>query len=297
MRRDLPSPTALLAFEACARQLSFKDAAVELNVSPAAVSRQIRNLEDYIGQPLFHRLHRGVELSVAGERLFEPVNQGFAGMAAALASLKSVEGDHQVTIGTTVGFAFYWLMPRLARFSEAWPEVTLNQIVTDEPISFSDSQVDLAVRYGTGQWMGQECRYLFSDRIYPVCSPSFLAASGTPSVIADLADKPLIESHGIPGDHWLDWTTWFRYVGHRAVGIRTRYLNYLIGVQMALNGQGYALGWHSFVGDLVASGQLVKPLDVEVSSPGAFFMTTPTGRPLGVDAALFADWLVAEATD
>ncbi len=252
MRRDLPSPTALLAFEACARLLSFKSASEELNVSPAAVSRQIRNLETYIGQPLFNRLHRGVELSVAGARLFDPVNQGFAGMATAIASLKTVEGDHQVTIGTTMGFAFYWLMPRLARFSEAWPEVTLNQVVTDEPVDFSDGHVHLAVRYGAGQWTGQECRYLFGDRIYPVCSPSFLKASGTPSTVADLADKPLIESHGIPGDHWLDWTTWFHYVGHRAAGIRTRYLNYLIGVQMALNGQGYALGWHSFVADLVA---------------------------------------------
>ncbi len=295
MRRDLPSPTALMAFEACARLLSFKSAAEELNVSPAAVSRQIRNLETYIGQPLFRRLHRGVELSIAGERLFDPVNQGFAGMAAALASLRTIESDHQVTIGTTVGFAFYWLMPRLARFSKARPDVTLNQVVRDEPINFVDDQADLAVRYGTGQWAGQECRYLFSDRIYPVCSPSFLAVSGTPSSVTDLADQPLIESHGIPGDHWLDWTIWFRYVGHRAAGIRNRYLNYLIGVQMALNGQGYALGWHSFVGDLVASGQLVKPLDIEIDSPGAFFMTSPIGRPLAPDAAQFADWLVGEA--
>lgn len=296
MRRNLPSPTALLAFEACARLLSFKAAAVELNVSPAAVSRQIRNLETYIGQPLFQRLHRAVALTAAGERLFDPVNQGFAGMATALDSLKKVESDRQVTIGTTVGFAFYWLMPRLARFSEAYPDVTINQIVRDDPVDFSNGTVDLAVRYGAGQWRGLDCRYLFKDRIYPVCSPSLSSASDAPRTVADLASRPLIESHGIAGDHWLDWATWFRYVGHHTSGIRNRYLNYLIGIQMALNGQGYALGWHSFIGDLVAGGALVKPLDVEIDSPGAFFMTAPVGRSLTPEAAHFADWLVSEAS-
>jgi DNA-binding transcriptional LysR family regulator len=297
MRRNLPSPTALLAFEASARLLSFKRAAEELNVSPAAVSRQIRNLEDYVGVPLFRRLHRRVALTEAGERLSDPVSQGFAGMAAALAGLKTDGGERQVTVGTTVGFAFYWLMPRLARFSEAWPEITLNQIVADEPIDLSDGRADLAVRYGAGRWPGLESRPLFGDRVYPVCSPSYLENTGRPAAVADLAEHPLIESHGIAGDRWLDWTAWFRHVGHRATGMRRRYLNYHIGVQLALDGQGYALGWHSFVGPLVADGRLVKPLDAEVSSPGGFFLTSSAGRTLSSDARLFADWLIAEASE
>ncbi len=297
MRRDLPSPISLLAFEASARLLSFKAAARELNVSPAAVSRQIRNLEDYVGQALFRRLHRKVELTAVGERLFGPVNQGFAGMAAVLASLKVKDSQRHVTVGTTVGFAFYWLMPRLARFSKDWPEITLNQIVTDDPIDQSDGQIDIAVRYGGGRWPGYDGRYLFSDRIYPVCAPSCLDAHGTPFSLSELASMPLIESHGIPGDQWLDWVGWFRYAGHRASGMHTRYLNYLIGVQMALNGQGYALGWHSFVGDLVADGRLVKPLDVEIHSPGAFYLISPVGRPLEGDTALFAEWLISEASN
>ncbi len=295
MRRNLPSPTALLTFEASARFLSLKRAADELNVSAAAVSRQIRNLEEYIGQPLFNRLHRRVELTEAGARLFEPVNQGFSNMAAVLASLRAGESERQVTVGSTGGFAYYWLMPRLAGFSETWPEITLNQIVSDEQIDISDRQADLVVRYGTGQWPDLESRYLFGDRVYPVCSPSHLEKVGIPASVADLAGHPLFDTRGIPGDEWLDWVTWFRYAGHRPINIRRRYLNYLIGVQMALDGQGFVLGWHSFVADLVSQGLLVKPLDIEMRSPGAFFLTSPAGQSLSADAGLFSDWIVAEA--
>lgn len=295
MRRDLPSPTALLAFEASARFLSFKRAAKELNVSPAAVSRQIQNLETYVGLPLFHRLHRQVALTGAGEKLFAPVNQGFAGMVAALASLRAGDQDRQVTIGTTVGFAFFWLMPRLYRFSDAWPEIILNQVVSDEPVDMSDGRVDLAIRYGGGQWPDLESRYLFGDRVYPVCSPSYIAKAGQPVTVADLADHALIDIYGIPGDQWLDWPTWFRYVGHRPTGIRSRFLNYVIGVQMALNGQGFVLGWHSFVGEMVREQRLVRPLDVEIRSPGAFFLTSPAGRSVSPDATLLANWFVSSS--
>ena len=297
MRRDLPSPTALLAFEASSRLLSFKLAAAELNVSSAAVSRQTRNLEEFVGQALFHRLHRRVSLTDAGEQLAGPVGEGFAGMANALAALQAGDGERQVTIGTTVGFAFYWLMPRLARFSENWPDITMNQVVADEPVDFAEGRVDLAVRYGSGQWPGLDSRYLFADQIYPVCSRAFLERSGWPETVADLDSCPLIESHGIAGDQWLDWASWFRYVGHRATGMRRRYLNYHIGVQLALAGEGYALGWHSFVGSLVDEGRLVRPLDVEICSPGAFFLTLPNSRPVSSETRMFADWLVAVAND
>jgi len=295
MRRHLPSPTALLAFEASARLLSFKQAAAELNVSAAAVSRQISNLEDYVGQPLFHRLHRRVELSEAGLKLFDPVNHGFGEMAAALAMLRNVGTERQVTVGTTGGFAFYWLMPRLARFSEAWPKITINQVVADEPIDLVGGAVDLAVRYGTGRWQGLDCRRLFDDTVYPVCSPGYIGRLGAPKTIADLADHPLYDSRGIDGDQWLDWATWFRIAGQPIGGVRGRFLNYLIGVQMALDGRGYVLGWHRFIGQLVDDGRLVRPLDAEIRSPGAFYLTVPARRTLSADAQLFADWIVDEA--
>lgn len=295
MRRNLPSPTALLAFEAAARLLSFKRAADELNVSAAAVSRQIRNLEHYVGQALFHRMHRRVELSDAGAELFDPVNRGFSDMAAALSALRSSGRERQVTVGTTSGFAYYWLMPRLSRFSEAWPEITVNQVITDEPVDLAAGGADLAVRYGAGQWAGLDSRELFADRVYPVCSPDYMARMGAPETPADLADHPLYDSRGIAGDQWVDWPTWFRHAGHPAAGRRGQVLNYLIGVQMALDGKGYVLGWHQFIGDLVAAGRLVRPLDAEIRSPGAFYLTTPAERALSADAQLFADWLAAEA--
>ncbi|WNJ99552.1 LysR substrate-binding domain-containing protein [Thalassospiraceae bacterium LMO-JJ14] len=295
MRRYLPSLTALLTFEACARLLSFTRAAEELGVSPAAVSRQIQNLEAYTGQRLFHRLHRRVELSNAGERLFQPVNRGFSEMAAMLAMLRADDQERQVTVGTTGGFAFYWLMPKLGAFSAAWPEITINQVVADEPIDMQHGEADCAVRYGAGRWPHLDSRFLFDDVVYPVCSPDFLERVGAPKSLEELAGHPLFDSRGIEGDQWLDWATWFREAGHSIGGARGKFLNYLISVQMALEGRGYVLGWHQFVGDLVREGRLVRPLDVEIRSPGAFYLTTPAGRPMSADIQLFADWLIAEA--
>lgn len=295
MRRELPSPTALLAFEASARLLSFKQAAGELNVSPAAVSRQIHNLEEFVGQPLFQRLHRSVALTAAGERLAAPVHEGFVGMAEAIKALRSGLAERQVTVGTTVGFAFYWLMPRLAQFSAARPDITLNQIVADEPVDFARGRADLAVRYGAGKWPGLDARFLFADRIYPVCSPAFLERAGTPESLADLEEHPLLETHGIADDLWLDWATWFRRAGHRASGMRRRYLNYPISVQLALAGEGYALGWHSFIGNLVEEGRLVRPLAAAIESPGAFYLTYPSGREFTDEMLFFTEWLIDAA--
>ena len=296
MRRDLPSPTALLAFEASARLLSFKQAAGELNVSPAAVSRQIHNLEDFVGQPLFQRLHRSVALTAAGERLAAPVHEGFVGMADAIKALQSGQAGRQVTVGTTVGFAFYWLMPRLAQFSSARPDITLNPIVADEQVDFTRTRADLAVRYGAGQWPGLDAHFLFSDQIYPVCSPAFLKRAGAPESVADLDGQPLLETHGIADDLWLDWATWFRHAGHRATGMQRRYLNYPISVQLALAGEGYALGWHSFVGSMVEEGRLVRPLDAAIESPGAFFLTYPRGRDFSDEVKFFTEWLIDVAS-
>ena len=296
MRRFLPSLTALLTFEACARLLSFSRAAEELGVSAAAVSRQIQNLEDYTGQRLFHRLHRRVELSVAGEKLFSPVNRGFSEMAAMLAILREDRQERQVTVGTTGGFAFYWLMPRLGAFSEKWPDITLNQVVADEVIDMQRGEVDCTVRYGAGRWLGLESRFLFNDTVYPVCSPSFIERVGAPTSLSELAEQPLFDSRGIEGDEWLDWSTWFRHAGHSIGGVQGRVLNYLIGVQLALDGRGFVLGWHSFVDELVKEGRLVKPLDVTIHSPGAFYLTSPSSRPLSADVELFADWLISEAS-
>ena len=153
------------------------------------------------------------------------------------------------------------------------------------------------MRYGTGQWPGLDAQYLFADRIYPVCSPAFLDRTGVPKTVADLDSQTLLETHGITGDQWLDWATWFRYAGHRATGMRRRYLNYHISVQLALAGEGYALGWHSFVGDLVEEGRLVRPLDVDIGSPGAFYLTLPNNRPVSADTKVFADWLLEISAD
>lgn len=295
MKRILPPLTALLTFESAARLLSFKRAAAELTVSEAAVSRQIRNLEDYIGVPVFHRHHRRVELTEAGQRLFDPVNRGFGDMASVLSALKETPQERVVTVGTTGAFAFYWLMPRLAKFSEAWPDITVNHLIADEVVDLQSGAADVAIRYGAGVWRGLESTLLFKDRIYPVCSPDYLVTIPEPNNPQDLLAYPLFDARSIEGDDWVDWPAWFRLLGQPIGGMRGQYLNYLIGLQMALDHKGFVLGWHQFVADLVAEGRLVRPLDLEVQSPGGYYITSAEGRPLTAEAHVFTQWLQQEA--
>lgn len=288
--------TALTAFEAAARHLSFKRAAGDLNVTPAAVSRQIGNLEAEIGQVLFRRLHRRVELTPAGETLYAAVGAGFAGIAAAAHGLRSEGSQARVTIGSTNAVASFWLLPRLKRFWARHPDISVDHAISDMPVDIRGDSIDLAIQFGQGSWPKVDSQYLFADTIYPVCSPDRLERNGPVAAVADLVNRALLDVQ--VEARWVDWNFWLGAHGLRFRPENARHLNnYVVAVQAAVDGQGFALGWHSLVGGLIEAGDLVRPVPEAINSPGAFFLTYPAAIELSPEARLFADWLREEAAE
>ncbi|MCR9220341.1 MAG: LysR substrate-binding domain-containing protein [Alphaproteobacteria bacterium] len=292
---DLPPLSAVAAFEAAARRLSFKEAAGELNVTPAAISRQVRNLETWFGRPLFRRLHRRVVLTEEGEAFFDAVASGFAGIAGAARALKGAT-DEQVTIGSTGAVARFWLVPRLHDFWRRYPDLKLHHVISDFAIDLMRQRVDLAVRFGQGQWPGLESRMLFADRIYPVAAPEFVFERGPFHSLDDLAGAPLLDVGAVREEGWLGWPEWMRAAGAPARPLRLNRINsYAIAVEAALDGQGALLGWHSLIRGLVAEGRLLRLTEIETASPGAYFLVRRADRPLSAEGRLLKDWLVEAA--
>lgn len=289
---SLPSLSALAAFEAAARHLSLTKAAEELNVTPGAVSRQVRTLEEELGSPLFLRRHRAVELTRQGETLAMALREGFERMSVTFRQLKSSSGQTSVTVGSTMAMASLWLMPRMGAFWNHHPEIVVDHVISDHPRGLDRPDVDLRVRYGSGDWPDELAAKLYDDRIYPVASPAFAKAYPVNS-LSELASLPLLSVEG-PDWSWTTWTEFLREVGHpdRRVNVR-RFNSYVIALQAARAGQGVALGWSVLVEPLIEAGTLVRVSDAEIAAPDSNFVTWSARRPLSPQAALLKDWLVS----
>lgn len=291
---NLPSLTALAAFEAAARHMSFKFAAAELNVTPGAVSRQIKLLEQDAGTALFERIHRGVTLTAAGEQLYAVLARSFSQSADVFERIKTENRKPAVTVGATTAFASMWLMPRLGSFWRSHQDITVNHQISDDPEDLRQPHIDLRIRYGGGQWTAETAQRLFGDVIYPVCGPGF-AAENAATALEQLPSLPLLQLQVDTVD-WLDWDQWLGRVGLPKAGLNTRkFNNYIIALQAARDDQGVALGWHSLVRPLVEAGELVRLGDAEIEAPGAFYVTWNANRPLSAPADALRQWLTAQA--
>ena len=291
---ELPSLTTLAAFEAAARHRSVKLAAAELNVTPGAVSRHIKALEDETGCALFNRLHRGVALTAEGEALAGALARSFAEVAEAYRGIRGRTRPLEVTVGATTAFATLWLMPRLGTFWRARQDVTINHVISDNRHDPRLAQVDLRIRYGAGDWPGETALKLFDDRIYPVAGPGVAAAQPVRAA-SELLGLPLLQLAGVDPD-WTDWPEWLKSVGVRGRPKRTRSFNsYVVALQAAQDDQGVALGWHSLVAPLLAEGRLVRLGEVEIAAPGAFYVTWNGGREPSATVVALRDWLLETA--
>lgn len=293
---ELPSLTSLAAFEASARHLSFKHAALELNVTPGAVSRQIKALEADIGVPLFKRVHRGVVLTADGNMLYTILAQGFSQISQTYQDIRNKERRASITIGATTAFASLWLMPRLGAFARAHQEITLNHVIADRVHELRTSEVDIRVRYGKGVWPDEQAVKLFDDRIYPVCGPEF-ARTHPARDLEEIAALPLLVMDGVDPE-WTDWTEWFQRLGRAPQNLDVRrFNNYFIALQAAQDNHGVVLGWNSLVRPLVEAGKLTRLSHLEIAAPGAFYVTTNTSRNLTGHGQALMDWLLATAAD
>lgn len=301
----LPPLKSLQAFDAAARHLSFKRAAEELNVTPTAISHRIRTLEEHLGHRLFHRLTRAIRLTAAGEAYAPSVREGFARLEAASDALGQTAEAGELVVTTTMSFATKWLTPRLHRFAERHPDITVRVLATDQPLDFGRHNVDLAIRYGPGDLPGEKgekgdlfVAWVLTDRAAPVCAPAFPVMRGGEPTPAEIAASPLIHyewdgrSGRDPG-----WRTWFEAAGIATDGdipASAVYSDEHMCVQAAIDGHGIALaGLIAAAGDIEA-GRLVPLGDISLKSK-SYVLVCPAHRAELPRHAAFREWLLEEA--
>jgi LysR family glycine cleavage system transcriptional activator len=295
LRTKLPPANSLVVFEAASRLLNFTRAAKELGVTQAAVSRQIQILEDNLGTPLFQRRPQGLKLSADGHRLQRAVTMGLEHIAGVATELRRVRSHADLTVSTSVTFASYWLMSRIAKFRAAHPDIELRLVASSPVRDLVAGGIDLAVRYGSGRWPDVEATYLMDNEVFPVCAPSYFAGRKIPERPRDLLGETLLNL--IEYDrNWVTWEAWLQSFGvewyphHKGLSFD----NYLILIRAALDGQGIALGGGRLAEDLIAHGTLVRPIAATLRSNRAFYLLLPTGVALSNPAQLFRAWILAE---
>lgn len=288
--RRLPPLTALRAFEAAARHLSFKHAANELSLTPTAISHQVRQLEEHLGVRLFVRGTRRVDLTPAGHSLFPALRDGFDAMARAVQSVRPGSQPRAIVLSTTMAFASRWLLQRLARFATAQPDIALHLHTSDAPVDLQGGVAQLAIRYGPGRTPGLHYEPLLASRFAPVCSPALQMRSPD-----DLARLPLI------GFDWFhrdaatpDWPLWFERAGCAPIARQLQFSDEVHAIQAAIAGQGVALINLSLVAEELRAGMLCQPFGPELPGHG-FHLAWAEARDAEPDIAVVRAWLLEEA--
>ncbi|MFB2552514.1 LysR substrate-binding domain-containing protein [Ensifer soli] len=288
-RRKLPSLTALVALEAVVRHRSVTAAARELGVTQAAVSRQIALLEAEFGRPLFLRGHRTIEPTPACLALGAALADGFAGIADAVESLRANTGS-VVTIGATIAFSAFWLLPKLAEVRGLHPDIQIRVVSQDQPWRPGGGDVDIVLRYGTPPFSDGMAIASCGDRVFPVCSPDYAARhdlAAFPRGAPDLIDTE------VPNRGWYRWADWFSRAGVKAdaAAPALRFSHYTEAIAAARAGHGVALGWETLIRAFLDDGSLVKVGGHEFEAEGRHNILLPAGaRPSGPTERVAA-WL------
>ena len=292
MTRRIPPLTALRAFEAAGRHLSFTKAADELHVTQAAVSHQVKSLEEHLGLRLFRRLNRTLLLTDAGQLYLPPLTDAFECIDRATHRLRRQLDRARLTVSVLPSFAAGWLVPRLGRFRQRCPDVDLRIDPTAALTDFRRGDVDLGIRYGRGRYPGLRADWLMREEFYPVCSPRLLEGTVPLRDPADLVHHTLLHDEAT-----VDWRTWLLAAGVEGVdaerGITVTDSSMLL--RAAIAGQGVALARSVLADDEIASGRLVRPFDVDVPAEFAYYLAYPEESAGRTDVAAFREWILEEA--
>lgn len=298
VRSTRPSLTLLQTFEVVARHCSFTRAANELCLTQSALSRQVKLLEDELGVRVFRRLHRAIELTPEGHKLFASVGRGLREIDSGLHSLRAGSKIPQVTVSASVAFAHFWLMPKLSRFRAMHPEFDLRVLASDLPATLRPGEVDVAVLFGRGQWPGIEAQLLFGECVYPVCSPAYIQQHPGLSTNQDLRNHTLLHlDYGSAKWGSIDWPAWFaaHCISGQPLSSGIRLNSYPLVLQAAEAGQGVALGWSYITDPMLAAGQLVKPVGPEMQTEDGYYLGTFEGSANRPEVAAFLKWFKLEA--
>ena len=279
---------ALRAFEAAGRHSSFTNAAIELSVTPAALSHQVKALEQRLGATLFRRLPRGLALTDEGRALMPVLTDGFDRIAATLARFEGGVVREVLAVGAVGTFAVGWLMPRLPDFQAAHPFVDLRLLTNNNRVDIAAEGLDYAIRFGDGAWHGTEALALFEPGFTPLCNPAVAARLETP---ADLGRETLLRSYRAD-----DWPDWFRAAGAPVPRIAGPVFDSSwVMIEAAMQGTGVALAPPAMFGREVGEGRIVRLFETEVVT-GGYWLTWLKSRAPTPAMRAFADWIAGQAS-
>ncbi|TNF87288.1 MAG: LysR family transcriptional regulator [Gammaproteobacteria bacterium] len=295
VKNRLPPLDPLIAFEAAARLLSFTRAGEELHLSQAAISQQIRSLEQSLQVKLFTRSHRAVQLTNEGREYQHTVAAVLKQLAGATMDIQNVEFSQQLVIGCDQSFASQWLSARFERLRQLLPEVALRIIASDDYGESLGPEVQVAILHGDGSWPGFEVLRLFDEEVYPVCSPAYAHGSAEQDWVAWLLQAQLID---LADSHW-NWMNWRLWLGGNNIdeplGNRNLQINsYPLVIEAACNGQGVALGWRYLVDDLIDQGRLLRPVEKSLVTEFGYYLLCRDGQQQDENVVRLRDWLVRE---
>ncbi len=294
MARRLPPLNALRAFEAAARHLSFTRAAEELNVTQAAVSHQVKALEEQIGLPLFRRLNRALTLTDEAQALFPVVRRALDDLAEALDRVYTRNVAGALTVSVLPSFAVKWLVPRMSLFQEQHPGIDLRITAADRLVDFVRDSVDVAVRFGAGEWPGLRADFVIDEYVLPVCAP---ALAKRLRVADDLANVTLLHEEMAPIPRVPVWETWLQAAGAQGVNHEKgpRFSHTHIMLQAAIDGQGVALAQMLFAADDIAEGRLVAPFALKLPTGYAYYVVCLAAAADRPKIRAFREWVIAGA--
>lgn len=296
---DLPPLDQLEAFEAAARHLSFTKAADELALTQSAVSRQIAALEDHYGLQLFRRLHRALRLTDEGQTLYLAVSDVLGQLHNVGGELKRDRRAKTVVVTTTPGFAGLWLIPRLAGFTAARPEVDVRISAGYKVVNLGRDGVDLAIRYQSEDAIDAGAELLFGDVVLPVCSPKLLRDKTRPlKTPEDLRHHVLMYLDSGPGADMQDWPIWLRAMnleGLKPVSV-LHFSQFDQLINAAIAGQGVALGRDPLLKTLLRERKLAAPFKKSAASPRGYYLVRSDALPRKPEVDQFATWLLGQAS-
>lgn len=303
MSRRMPPLNALKAFEAAARLLSFTLAAQELNVTQAAISHQVRTLEEYLGATLFDRSYQRLALTEAGRSFLPSLTQAFDLVAKGYQDLTCESRQLKLNIKAPSSFSVQWLMPKLAQYQAMHPNIAINLSAQDNDFDFFPQAFDVEIRYlfeadvtdTAGTQGGAQKTLLFKEQIFPVCSPTLLKAGETLISAADFARHSLLHINFYPED----WQMWFTHIGLEDAISDTghRFDQSVLTLEAAVQGLGIAMGRTPIVDQKLASGQLIAPFKERLQSSGGYWLIVKADIQSRPHVQQFRQWLVQRIDD
>lgn len=291
MSKRLPPLNALRVFDAAARHLSFTRAADELFVTQAAVSHQIKSLEDFLGLKLFRRRNRSLLLTEEGQSYFQDIKEIFSQLTEATRKLQSRSAKGALTVSLLPSFAIQWLVPRLSSFNSAYPGIDVRIQAVDREVDKLADDVDVAIFYGRGNWPGLRVEKLYAEYLLPVCSPLLLTGDKPIKIPEDLATHTLLHDASRR-----DWQTYTRQLGlNLNVQQGPIFSHSAMVLQAAIHGQGVALANNVMAQSEIEAGRLACPFNDVLVSKNAFYLVCHDSQAELGKIAAFRQWILAKA--